>query len=1412
MAADTLGQVDVSTQVLLRQHSKELIVADNDTLSSFPLSSTGQIGTRNWKARVPGGKIIFVGDVSSGVIIAWTKKKSTLISLVQSGHLSTVFTFPSVIFALATSQSDVFVVVAEPKSITGRLLRLDISKQCVLKERHIPSTNVDLQLEPGGKWLTITYRSKGFVCTVPATLDAWPVSTTSCHHCTPENQCDNCRHSPGSSQIPGSAGCPADNGGTVVCRGGSIGKQNQSQGGPISCWVDLLWPAFRLFRTSEFAIAVDNRKKNLAVIKLEPLTVVTESQFGKSGFLVAIDAHAPNILILNLNTPTIAGVSTIQSTNLLSLTSLGKPLTLAAKISPEVATFIGANGLQTYSLMAGSAPPTGPLNILVLPIIEGNQIWSSTNNAGIAPWAAFLDRTLVPVVESYYNENSYGMLTNISFKYFGRDVGPVGGPLQLPMPFLKDYFNPLYSPAELILTQTPVTPIVFDGRETMQLNIQPDGGGASTTLNLTFGALLFRATVVSYPLTIQYSPTDTLNLQVNGLTLKVNFAFSVTIQNSGDTSSLNALVSQIDSSISSAEKIAGVTNSRLFAPPLSPRIIPSPTGDQLTIIVPASSTTGPKLAVSASANVAGDDPLGLNSALGGSMDPTTSTGLANLNTYLNILLNSANYDTSSNTTGTLVASVNGQTLTTTIPVSKSVGGPTAAISLVSSTFLDQLFSTSTMSANSNSTSDTGGTVLDSDAYNLLQDALTAAVNLLNPTDVSTVLVNAGWNVVILFPVDAAPTSVLAQEMWTVTPMTQVTGLRGFETVATISTGTIQLQTAWSLSFFNNGEPDIGTVCHELGHGIGFRDLYHIQGYRQDLAYLNDWAMMGLDRHMPHHVGYHKMQAGWITPDRVYSIPPSSGGVTTTTYILLVPVEVQWNADFPTDARSAFSEADSDTPVVQLVQLDLGGDGAVYDLIEAHQKGTYFSQSISPGIIITNALQPYDDKLYAFEGNYRRELQLLNPNNILSNAGDTFDLANAHGLPATGITVTLVELQTVNSATVFYIQVTRTNSNYIDLYFSSSDPIYENPDLYVVNNENDISVYPLGQPTNQGEPILVPASGAADETNYIVARVRNSGQIEADQVKVVFSVCFPPGGGDTGDNYTPVASTLIPTVPGGSQPEYAYVQLPVPSGFNTSFSLAADIADWQIPTRVDGAALASDDVWLANNNAIKNVTEFVPLPISTTQNFRTFMSQSDTKSTTYEPTEFEYSVHSNSKYPQYAYLEPDGLPYGMTLTVIPRFQIVPPKSTVIFNCLLELDHTIVDAGCHSDRQFRLVTWRQEPESSSRWGGVRYKVMPRKRCTITLSGTWTDSNEISLQGRLIPNPGATTVQIRIQFSDVAPSWVTVTPATGGWFSWSGKPIRDRTMMNAYAQFSGNKVYGPAQSPLVKLHAQPVDDRPS
>ena len=229
------------------------------------------------------------------------------------------------------------------------------------------------------------------------------------------------------------------------------------------------------------------------------------------------------------------------------------------------------------------------------------------------------------------------------------------------------------------------------------------------------------------------------------------------------------------------------------------------------------------------------------------------------------------------------------------------------------------------------------------------------------------------------------------------------------------------------------------------------------------------------------------------------------------------------------------------PVLQLIKLDLGGDEAEFGLIEARQKGAHFSQSLpaSPAIIVTNALDKWDDDRWSFNNAYRREVQLLNPypDFPLAAPGDSFDLAKAPGLPAAGITVTVVDVKTVRAASVFRVKVNRKNTAFIDLYFSNADPYYKNPDLYVdwpgdnpsqADPSTDFDHYPIGSPTDQGDAIRVPPQGS--EPHWVVARVRNRGGVPADEVKLEYLVFTPPGGGDSSGRTDSIGTTTIPAVP------------------------------------------------------------------------------------------------------------------------------------------------------------------------------------------------------------------------------------------------------------------------------------------
>lgn len=1432
---DGLHEISSGALLLLRHLGRELVAVETHKLSAFALDvDDGHVRARlEWDVALP-IRPAAIADAAHGVLVAWNDQGRTILALAECGRLSLCTSVPGTLTALTSCRTEALLATQDCGFASGRLWRVDIARCAVVAERPLPSANVDLKCDVNGRWVTVTDRCASTVTTIPATLGHTPdpvhpssettagqhdpaphASSCCCCTCEPAGPRgggapgdggtapgDPPRGGPPSGGTPtggprtGTTGTPTGTGGTVVGHGGRVGQHDPGGDDAIPCALDLLWEIAFLQSTSGFVVAADAARRNLAVIGFNPFRVVDERQLGRGRFQIALDREAPLMVVRDV------GRREWSLLNLDVASELTKDIDklLPLIVPPHSAVFFG---LHTESLIGGHAPPNGPIKTLLLPVIEKAQSYTS---ADISTWAAYLDRTMVPAVVDYYRENSFGQLTDITFQTFGRDVGPAGGPLVLPRDHMADYFWPAWDPAKLILTRTTVPAaalVVFDGRESMQIDIHPDGGLPPKTLDVPFAALAFDSPQDLFPVGVHFDAADRLALKVvtpagSALTLNLQFtAKTINIAETNVAAGLDELATYLDGILQAAEIAAGIST-RLFAKPVGHRIhMNGRDFGRLVVTVNAAATTGPKLSVrSATASVAGSDPLGMNSALIGT-NKATSDG--DLQTYLNLMLDlareAAGLDENTRVLdpASVVFNTGANTLTATIPISTVVGGPAASLALKSSAGLADLFTSTSATPNGATTANSAEALRDVDA--LFADVFTAASHRLLDAKRDPKVELAGWQVAMIIPVDAAtnvpgdPDSVQPFERWNVTPLSKPFDFRGvesFRTVSDVNDDSIQLKAVWTLDFFNAGKPDTAMICHELGHGVGFRDLYQQTGYREDLAYLDDWAIMANHRKMPHHSGYHKLQAGWITDDRTIVIPPTDPHQTTNTEALLVPVEL-WDGGYQADARAAFAAA-PDMPVVQLVRLDLGGDGAVFDLIEARQKGAHFSQNLPsavPGLLVTNAIEPWDDQRYSFNASYRRELQLLNPNNILSNAGDSFDLAKAAGLSAKGIVVTVLDRKVVRDATVFHVRITRTNTDFVDLYFANADPYYRNSDLWVdwagdnaSADPKDHHDYPLGQPTDQGEIIRVPDKGT--ELHWIVARLRNRGQVHAEQVKLNFKICIPPGGGDRSGNFQLLGTTTIADMPGADVPVSSPFRWDVPAGFGGHTCLAVEIADYKIPKDSDGAALGSDDVWLANNHAQKNVDEFIPLQHSP-----------------FEAIEFDYGVHNDAPRPEIAYLEPDGLPYGMKLTVTPPSQVVPPKTTVIFRCKLELDDTIIAAGCRSDRQFRIVTWRRDPESTTKWGGVQYKVRPRKGCAASLTGSWSYNDEIQLQGAVTPNPGGGIVRIRLAFDGADVFWVPVNVAPDGTFVWNGHPQGTATQLDSVAAFEGTALYGPARS---------------
>ena len=100
----------------------------------------------------------------------------------------------------------------------------------------------------------------------------------------------------------------------------------------------------------------------------------------------------------------------------------------------------------------------------------------------------------------------------------------------------------------------------------------------------------------------------------------------------------------------------------------------------------------------------------------------------------------------------------------------------------------------------------------------------------------------------------------------------------------------------------------------------------------------------------------------------------------------------------------------------------------------------------------------------------------------------------------------------------------------------------------------------------------------------------------------------------------------------------------------------------------------------------------------------------------------YSVTNDGIASEKAYLEPEGLPLGLKLTVLLRARVIAPKETAIFNCKLELDHKVITTGCQYDHEFLIVTCRVAHDSPERCGACKYKVRPREKTVVEIDWSW------------------------------------------------------------------------------------------
>ena len=1099
---------------------------------------------------------------------------------------------------------------------------------------------------------------------------------------------------------------------------------------------------YRFHRAGTHLVALDRSATRMAVLD-NRLNVLFERKLDRAGADVhAGQAHTQNLLVYM---PGRRQVEAWGLADYIGEIDVRLPDDLSIRPMPPMpsVTFWGQRHQR--------AVPNPTLNVCIFPVIEPGQAFVDPDMSKLM---AQVSSKIFTKVDNYYNENSFGEMS-IDFATFGFDIGGTRTPLVLPRA-MASYWRDSFRPGglEAVMSADWSDPVVLDGSEELEIQANPRAG-AVKTYNLPFAALWTSGTFSTFPVNINFDGTETLELTVetqDGDThvLSVSFpAISLTLNQGGDVAGfLNDLGTHFTDAIRTAE--ATLPGSPTLIQDVEFRRVRTTSNAtqfgllqgrfQIEPVALADVTQKGQISVTGPATIA---PVLMS--LG--MNTFARTGVLNsaavVASYFRECLRAAQVDAGEgiggsaayfNVTPSTQEDTIAEEITVQFRLTSTTGGQMATMEVVSSSGLAGTgWDVAMPDPGSESNPNNSNTLRDS--IELADDTFTAALEHIRATtawDRATVeALFADFDVMMIAHVGAPHPDIPLADQWNADDPVDFQSKRMYKRShwATdlnppsgedpVQMGTYNITgqrfNRFSGSDLNN---QAGVMAHELGHALGLPDLYPAVGYRDDVDYVDPWAMMGGGNSNFHHFcAWSKWALGWIPDDpdpninrTIFVDLPAASGVSVTE-AWLVPIEY-WDNSIRDDVRD---EVGGSIEIGQLMKLNLGSDGGVTAFLELRADGALFSQNLSPEptVIATNGLDPSSDRSWAVNGLYRRSVHLLNNGTELRAINDTWDFASAPEFPVKGCTAEVMDIRTIRgSIPVYLVRVEREQAEYIDLHFQDHVPSWKSPDIWVdwTGDNPDPNVprtYPVGTPTDQGETVRFPGSGT--EKHFVVARVHNAGNADAEEVKVRWFVCDPPGAGDDG-RWVNRGTQTIPLVSAESN-ELAPFVWSVDAATNEHQCMRMEIIDWTIPDAIDPAtgdtvALASDDVKLQNNNAQQNVFDFEALSGSP-----------------YSSIHFLMQVHNDRNRTEVAALVPEGLPYGSKLTISPREWAIPTGEARVFNCTLELDEHIIRPGCDNDKGFLLTAWRRGGEADENWGSCFYYVRPRYKTGLELvRGTW------------------------------------------------------------------------------------------
>lgn len=552
-----------------------------------------------------------------------------------------------------------------------------------------------------------------------------------------------------------------------------------------------------------------------------------------------------------------------------------------------------------------------------------------------------------------------------------------------------------------------------------------------------------------------------------------------------------------------------------------------------------------------------------------------------------------------------------------------------------------------------------------------------------------------------------------------------------------------------------------TWAHEMGHNLGFWDLYwqpdYDTHYNATFDDLRNWSLMSNSSVANHVESWHKHNIQWIPSVAEVGAPGS--GVTDTKSFTLTPLEFKF-ADYS-------GVGSGGAPARQLVRIKLSDNHWVH--LENRQPGAAFSATLpddvfgwSPanaggeagGLLVTDTVDPWAPFFY------RPPVTALNPDGSGAPPGGTVLQARAM---KTGDTLALKDAYPAydgisvkvdgkvpgppGKPEALKVSVTRGPGDFLDLEIRKwhAPDAYATPDIWVDWPGNGEETFAGDPPLGNGDPFHWDPNG--NVVNFIKVRVHNRGTVLGKNVVVRAWTNEPPGMGDRG-TFQPLPNSAGQDIPAGQSRDYKFEWRPKGKGHTC------------IRAEVFTHDSAFGDLDPTNNGTQENIDEFAPQAGSP-----------------YAPWPFTFKLTNGFDHDVDVELIPSGLADGMDLELESAWFHLGPKEERKVQGRLHVDVTKIPPAPRSQRRcdyrFNLHAFRRTLDSVLPFGGITVNVTPSYGSKLILREPQREKTaggaKVSVWGRLDgPFNVGQTVDAAIVGSDGIAYGGTATTGAGGVFN--------------------------------------------